>query len=198
MVKEIIIPIIDKITNRKPITAISYDDECWFCNSHAKDKDGYCKIHFRGIDTRVHRVMYLLFNGPIPKGLKVRHICDHPDCINPNHLILGTDADNALDRKVHGTYLIGENVGTSKLHEIDVYEILANIADSIQEIANKYNVTESTIRSIKNGKTWEHVHDKYLQELSHEPKMRRMPNKPSINLDKTKDKRREKKQRIKP
>lgn len=102
MYKEIYIPIIDKLFERKVITAITWDDECWFCNSHVKDKDGYHKIHFNAIDTRVHRVMYKYFKGNIPDGLIVRHTCDHPGCINPDHLVLGTPADNARDRIIHG------------------------------------------------------------------------------------------------
>jgi len=45
----------------------------------------------------VHRVMWELTNGPIPKGIFVLHTCDIRHCINPNHLFLGTQLDNMQD-----------------------------------------------------------------------------------------------------
>ena len=49
-----------------------------------------------------HRVMYRLLNGPIPDGLLVRHTCDNHACIRPDHLILGTHADNMRDMAERG------------------------------------------------------------------------------------------------
>lgn len=50
----------------------------------------------------VHRESYMKSNGQIPNGMVVRHKCDQPSCVNPEHLTLGTNADNVqdmLDRK---------------------------------------------------------------------------------------------------
>jgi hypothetical protein len=44
-----------------------------------------------------HRAAYEAFNGPIPAGLDVMHSCDLRCCINPDHLSLGTHADNMAD-----------------------------------------------------------------------------------------------------
>ena len=46
-----------------------------------------------------HRFSYLLFNGPLKETELVRHQCDIPNCVNPDHLEKGTDQDNANDRK---------------------------------------------------------------------------------------------------
>lgn len=49
-----------------------------------------------------HRVAWTLANGPIPRGLQVRHSCDNPPCCNPAHLLVGTLQDNERDKRVRG------------------------------------------------------------------------------------------------
>lgn len=53
--------------------------------------------------TVAHRVSFEAFNGPIPDGMLVQHSCDNRWCVNPNHLSLGTDATNALDKQLKGS-----------------------------------------------------------------------------------------------
>jgi hypothetical protein len=65
------------------------------------DKDGYGRI--RGTVNNVpyfvfaHRAAYGEYVAPIPKGLLVLHKCNNPSCINPNHLYVGTVAQNIAD-----------------------------------------------------------------------------------------------------
>lgn len=78
------------------------EDDCWEWVGALTSK-GYGKLCFVSAKKEkryiaVHRLSYLLFNGEIPEGLVVRHTCDNKTCVNPAHLLVGSDADNAADQ----------------------------------------------------------------------------------------------------
>lgn len=79
------------------------ENDCWEWNA-ALDNRGYGKFQN---NLRSHRISYYLHNGFIPKFDKntksiIMHKCDNPKCVNPNHLTLGSLADNMLDAKIKG------------------------------------------------------------------------------------------------
>lgn len=55
-----------------------------------------------GRSGRAHRVAWALTFGAVPVGMQVCHHCDNPPCVRPDHLFLGTAADNARDRESKG------------------------------------------------------------------------------------------------
>ena len=102
-----------------------------------------------------HRVSIYL-DGRDPRGKVVRHTCDNPSCVNPNHLILGTIQDNIQDRSDRNRQAVGEKVHTSKLTKEQVLEIRAS-NKSITELTEQFNVSPWAIRNILNRKSWKHI-----------------------------------------
>lgn len=70
--------------------------------------DGHGNIRWFGKTTSTARVAWELTHGPIPAGQVVRHDCDNGSCCNPEHLCLGTTADNRQDAKRRGRIPVGE------------------------------------------------------------------------------------------
>lgn len=95
---------------------------CWEWRGRRNDL-GYAVMKSRGKQVRVHRVMWEMHNGPIPDGLVVRHKCDNPPCVNPNHLEIGSHLDNMEDMKTRGrsrSYATGryDGVCANGLHDV--------------------------------------------------------------------------------
>ena len=83
--------------NTKLIEYEVNENGCWVCTSHSRDTSGYPMIRRNNQIWKGKRYIYTLFKGDIPKGLVIRHTCDNPNCINPDHLILGSQKDNVKD-----------------------------------------------------------------------------------------------------
>ncbi len=96
-----------------------------------------------------HRVSYWISNGPFDKRLFVCHRCDHPPCVNPAHLFLGTARDNQRDKFAKGR-------GTTKLTADDVL-VIRSSSEGQAEIARRYGVSQPTISNIRRRKYWSHV-----------------------------------------
>ncbi len=124
----------------------------------AKDRDGYGVASWRGRYVRAHRLAWQQTNGSIPEGLLVLHRCDNPPCCNPDHLWLGTHADNQADKKAKGRAQKqnGESNGRAKLTKAQVLSILADPRRQIA-IAADYGVSRSSICLIKARKHWAHL-----------------------------------------
>jgi HNH endonuclease len=74
--------------------------ECWPWIAKSKLAYGYGAVNWDGRVQSAHRLAYELTYGPIAPGLHVLHNCDNPGCCNPNHLRLGSHADNMRDAAI--------------------------------------------------------------------------------------------------
>lgn len=140
---------------------------CWLWIG-AHNPKGYGRVNFKGDNRYAHRVSYLLSCDEIPEGILVLHKCDTPACVNPDHLFLGTNDDNMIDRNKKGRQakLPGERNGFSVLTEAQVLEIRAlregssyrNSGELSQKnLAKKYGVGQTAISKVLNRETWSHI-----------------------------------------
>lgn len=96
-----------------------------------------------------HRVAYVLVHGPIPAGSVVMHTCDVPACVNPFHLVLGTQGDNVRDASAKGR-LPKSRPAIQKITDAQVRDIRESIESSVT-LAKRYGVTLQCISVIRRG-----------------------------------------------
>jgi hypothetical protein len=130
---------------------------------------GYGRFCSKNKTYAAHRWSFMYHKGEIPVGKLIRHACDNPKCVNPDHLSYGTQQENMNDLKEKVRLMkgepevnkdtMGENNGRSKLTADDVREIrvLKGFAFNHVELGKMYGVNESAVRNILAGRTWKHV-----------------------------------------
>lgn len=148
------------------------DDECvGECVKYAGyiNKRGYGQKHISRKPHYAHRIAYCEANGVSMESIQhlvIRHKCDNPSCVNPDHLIAGTTADNNRDRSRRGRNAYpdrsGESNGMSKLKECDVISIRREysrgvVGKGLRSLAKKYGVSATMISGIVKHKNWSSV-----------------------------------------
>lgn len=137
--------------------------DCWGWSGYTRDGYGVLGIG-RSQQEKAHRFSYELHKGPIPAGLHVLHRCDNPPCTNPDHLFLGTQADNQADMVAKGRHSFGaigrsgEKHYMAKLTE-DAVRMIRQTKAPARIMAKRFHVSESTIYMIRGGHVWKHITD---------------------------------------
>lgn len=122
---------------------------------------GYGQVRIDGKLVLCHRLAWSVTNGPIPAGMHVCHRCDTPACFNPEHLFLGTNADNVADRMAKGRSADqrGDRNGHAKLTAASARAIKAQLdaGGSHRTIARQFGVSASAVAHINTGRNWSHI-----------------------------------------
>lgn len=134
-------------------------DGCWLWTGYIS-KGGYPRLTANGKVRDAHRISWELVNGPIPDGMVIRHLCHSPSCTNPEHLALGTAAQNSRDMVDAGRSCRGEKHKLAKLNDKKVIYIRNAVAlgeASEQELAATFHITLTAIHNVVTGKSWSHI-----------------------------------------
>ena len=139
---------------------------CWVWTRN-KTQGGYGQSSFRiggrAFTLLSHRVSWVIANGPIPRGLFVLHNCpsgDNPACVNPDHLWLGTLADNNHDMMAKGRFRphVGVRHPMARLTEADVRSIRERAKTTLHKVlASEYRLHVRTVSYIVTRKYWPHL-----------------------------------------
>ena len=135
---------------------------CWiWVGGKCAKRMPYGSFRAFGKMTKAHIFSYAMFRGQVPQGMCVCHTCDVCECVNPDHLWIGTKAENNRDRDAKGrsVKVCGSSHHASRLRERDVREIrvLIKEGERIADIARYFTVSDSAISDIVAGRTWRHV-----------------------------------------
>ncbi len=142
---------------------------CWEWGG-SKSSTGYGLFWVNGRYEGAHRFAWAQARGPIPVGKFVCHHCDNRACVNPEHLFLGSAADNSADMVAKGRSPSGLTPAASrprgsghamaKLDEISVQCLRAVHALNVfgrDQLAKWWGIAPSTVTSIAQRKIWRHL-----------------------------------------
>ena len=142
---------------------------CWIWKA-GRYPAGYGEFWLGDRNIGAHVYSYILHFGEVPDGMFVCHSCDHPWCVNPNHLFLGTPKDNTQDMiakgrqikiRILGNYKSGEKHHESRftneqVQEIRDFYVRGKRGHGLRLLAKRYSVHPNTIYSIVNNLSRRH------------------------------------------
>lgn len=138
---------------------------CWLWLD-ALDVYGYGRLQVKKRAVKAHRTSYELHIGPIQDGKLVCHRCDTRCCVNPDHLFVGTIADNNADMLAKGRHRHGWKPHPgglnckAKISEADAKHILHSalvVGVRRSKIAAEMGISKNLIDKLCGGKTWAHI-----------------------------------------
>ena len=146
-------------------------EDCWHWRG-GRNGTGYGTFRFSSARAiPAHRASYLLFKGDIPAGMQVLHTCDDRLCVNPEHLKLGTHAENMAEAAVRGRIVsgsdhyfskhpkCGEERPGAKLTDALVVELRQRYAagEMPSALAHEQNIHVNTMIAMLKRRTWRHI-----------------------------------------
>lgn len=146
----------------RPAEEVCFLDNFWsqvaICESGCFEWQGaiagkYGQVAFLGTSLPAHRVVYRLYVGEVNALSLVCHICDNPICVRPDHLFLGTAADNMRDMVSKGRHPKQRASYRAKLDANKVAMIRASKETTVS-LARLLGVDPNTVRKVRSGETW--------------------------------------------
>jgi hypothetical protein len=110
-----------------------------------------------------HRVSWLIHRGDIPEsdsahGTVVMHKCDNPACVNPDHLVLGTQSDNVKDMIIKGRKVSGTPTGVkhwnASIKDPEAIALIRSTVRNTKALAEQFGVHICTIKRIRQGRNY--------------------------------------------
>lgn len=131
--------------------------DCWIWTGPCQ-KTGHGRVGILKKKYLAHRIAYFLTYGYVSPELCLRHTCDNPPCVRPDHLIPGTLKENTQDMVSRGRgrpgripkKLTAENV-------ITIRNSWAQGSMSMIALSKTFGITRETVRRILNRITWSHI-----------------------------------------
>jgi hypothetical protein len=133
-----------------------FDGKCIRCTSHTLHPAGYVQYRVKGQGNRLARHILFRRYGKQPISIISRHTCDNKWCINPDHIIPGTNYDNSQDAVERGRIAIGSRLPQTRLTPEQVVQIRA-LDLPHREIARRFGIGPTQVGNIKRRKWWKHV-----------------------------------------
>ena len=162
----------EEVWERMKRNSVINDEGCMLWNKTI-DSDGYGITSLKSRNIQAHRLSYMIKIGgkEIPKYINgekivIRHSCRWRNCINPDHLDIGTHLDNSKDKIRDDTARRGESSNLSKIKESLAREIKLSRREkgesgykTQKERAKLFGVTLNTVCCIDVGKSWSYLPD---------------------------------------
>lgn len=123
---------------------------CWVWTSQLRGGYGLFRLNRKIVSA--HRLSYYMHYGKIDEALQVRHTCDNPPCVNPEHLLQGTAKTNSDDKFSRGR-------GQGNLSDEQVLAMRNEPVTStmVRDIAAKYNISRPQARAVLVGEVYQHL-----------------------------------------